>query len=940
MKQGRLVYVEPNDIIKDHIKTSNKNHTNFTWDPEDLNLYVDLQVVCPNRSDCGEESEIAENGGYSNAYISLMEGVKIGKNNALTTDYINVSYNEIKNNNVSSKEALGITSIDITFDPHFYPKVTINFTDVRAYSLFMSAEEEYKEGLKNEANEAGKYDEKGRAYTNFFGAVFHFPYPRFLLTVKGFYGTKVTFVLAVDTFKSSFNSNTGNFDVSINFIGYMYGIYTDIPMNCLFCAPYVGELDYNDSDNLIKSKYWTKKIEDGTFTTEDGDPLPTFLEFAKNYSIALANLKNNENLGGDFVKYASTLDLIHKIDEINTNLDRLLDEFGIDNEGKPVYKKRLEGNSSTNYIYYIFEKADENEIEVTWNVDKTKELYDKISKVNSDYKVLLNNDIATPWLCAPAVADKENPTCKGFVKGKVSDIIEIKEGVVTFTGDTSNVVQFGIGDSTYGYSPNEEDKTFIKNEFKDKTNDEINKCYFCAINIPEEKRKNATIKKVLEQEKKDYHENAVSDAEGFISRELQFKPSIENVFRMTFAHLDCFFNSYLVNTVYDIKNNKDKRTIKNLNLRKEETDINFLDKNGNAFVPPFFGYFEDKNSTKTLAYPGESLNDKINNIKEVDLVRNYINAAKSFVKSYEELVEEVNVLSAANETVASEEISPGFNGGFEPTTFFDIYYGNQNPYTFIKSTEKKNLLNDILYLFYLRLITFEKLTKVANTDDVNKFVEMEYKNITSAFPNLDKTLFDDIKNKNDVKEEELFQRIIEHSKNKIVNFSGITGDYQDLVNTDGKLIVYKMNTGEIMDDSTRDNLLKDDYSGITFNAVRGIQITGATSFDGFKNIQAKLGAQNLETATNVLFKCPDGLKMSEGAAAYPNRYVIPKDDMSNSTSCILQLTNKTDGKFGLPVVLYQDVKGNVRNLLYDMTCEKPILKTNSDTEKAFYFLSS
>jgi hypothetical protein len=224
----------------------------------------------------------------------------------LTTDYTNISYSEIKNNNVSSKEALGITSIDITFDAHFYPKVTINFTDVHAYSLFMPAEEEYKEGLKSKAFEAGKYHEAGRAYTNFFNAVFHFPYPRFLLTVKGFYGTKVTFILAVETFKSALNSNTGNFDVTINFIGYMYGIYTDIPMNFLMCAPYISKSDYSESDVLIKGEYWNRRVNEGVFVTKDGEQLPTFLEFAKRYAIALNNINGNVGTIGEHIVEINT----------------------------------------------------------------------------------------------------------------------------------------------------------------------------------------------------------------------------------------------------------------------------------------------------------------------------------------------------------------------------------------------------------------------------------------------------------------------------------------------------------------------------------------------------------------------------------------------------------------------------------------------------------
>ena len=147
--RNRLVYIEPNDIAKEKLRNAPPNLTNVAWDAEDYNIYVDLQVVCPNRDDCGEETV----GLGNNNYISLLEGVKLNSYSEvgdLTTSFTDISYSEIKNNSVSDKEALGITSIDITFDAHFYPKVNINFTDVRAYSLFMPAEESYKEELIDE----------------------------------------------------------------------------------------------------------------------------------------------------------------------------------------------------------------------------------------------------------------------------------------------------------------------------------------------------------------------------------------------------------------------------------------------------------------------------------------------------------------------------------------------------------------------------------------------------------------------------------------------------------------------------------------------------------------------------------------------------------------------------------------------------------------------
>ena len=77
MQKGRLVYIDPNDIINESSTFSQAVKTDistYTWNPEDLNLYVDLQVICADRSDCGEEVDL-----NTNKYVSLMEGVPLTK---------------------------------------------------------------------------------------------------------------------------------------------------------------------------------------------------------------------------------------------------------------------------------------------------------------------------------------------------------------------------------------------------------------------------------------------------------------------------------------------------------------------------------------------------------------------------------------------------------------------------------------------------------------------------------------------------------------------------------------------------------------------------------------------------------------------------------------------------------------------------------------------
>ena len=210
-QSARIVYIEPNDIAS--VKGINGGRIdNVTWNPEDLNMSVDLQVVVPDVNDCGlvDYSDKAFN-------MSLFEGKKLNGKNYLTTDYVNIGFQEFSKNGVSDMETLGVNSIDINCDEYFFPEVSVKMTDVRGNSLLSPTEYGYYEDLREEAT-----GEKNN-FKNLYKCLFHFPYPKFFLTVKGFYGTNVTFELAQSDFKTTFNSDTGNFDVELNFKGYLYG---------------------------------------------------------------------------------------------------------------------------------------------------------------------------------------------------------------------------------------------------------------------------------------------------------------------------------------------------------------------------------------------------------------------------------------------------------------------------------------------------------------------------------------------------------------------------------------------------------------------------------------------------------------------------------------------------------------------------------------------
>ena len=849
--KNRLVYIEPNDIAKEKLRNPSPNLTNVAWDAEDYNIYVDLQVVCPNRDDCGQETV----GLGNNNYISLLEGVKLNSYSEvgnLTTSFTDISYSEIKNNSVSDKEALGITSIDITFDAHFYPKVNINFTDVRAYSLFMPAEESYKEGLKTQAYETidkktgnRLYNERGRAYTNFFSSLFHFPYPCFLLTVKGFYGTKVTFRLAVDTFRSALNSTTGNFDVSISFIGYMFGLYTDIPMTYVLCAPYVGELDYSlEEGSLVRSKYWNQRIADGAFKTKQGETIPTFLEFAQRYSTILNEINQDSDLGEHANSYNNHRSYISKLNEIehlarNLLNDGVLKENGVVTNGEFKNSLEVNNNEEKNYTFYFFTKNNENDGEITFtlNANKVKELHDTIKNTNLKYKEL-NGDYHIEQFELSELTLENTDVINCSVISKIDDYIDINK---------TNVTTIKInGSKTYTYVHNENEDNFLK-DIKNKYNGST--IYVCAIKTPSFFKKLNDLKILADKKSEELRESAISDTETFFTRELGFTPNIENVFRMIFAHLECFCNSYMKETLGSIRSIRSTRTLGYLGVKKQDTDVQSRDDESKTFAPPFFALYNDK---REITYPGSSSNTTLRSIHEVKLVNSYIQAAKTFGEDYNKVLEYIQQMSVSNYYEEINELNSfsmglpiSYNGGFSPVSPYDAFYGNRNPYSFLQNTDK---IEDILYHFLLRLYSSRLLgINFDNTNRTNEYVDIEVKNILAVFPNLKKEDITNFIQKFTGRENDVIRHLLKPSDNnetkRLINIEGILepknedpsfskclpyiGDYRN-----GMLLVRFNSSLTYGDDEKQTEIVKNVYNSL-YN-FKGINILDPSAYDVFK----------------------------------------------------------------------------------------------------------
>jgi hypothetical protein len=121
---------------------------------------------------------------------------------------------------------LGITSINVKINTSFVPQVDILLEDVQGRALF----------------------EKGDQSP--YAAFFNLPYPPFYLTLKGFYGQAIRYQLNLISFNASFNTFSGNYQVSLKFYGYKYNILNEITLASVLAVPHMYESTYtvNNAD--------------------------------------------------------------------------------------------------------------------------------------------------------------------------------------------------------------------------------------------------------------------------------------------------------------------------------------------------------------------------------------------------------------------------------------------------------------------------------------------------------------------------------------------------------------------------------------------------------------------------------------------------------------------------------------------------------------------
>jgi N-acetylmuramoyl-L-alanine amidase len=336
MSDRKVNYFEPND---------------FDFNVEDLCVGVKLEVAVPGRAIS------AGNGTISWQTIVDEANLFGGTNGYLSTSYSDIS--SLDAHNGGNKDSFGIEYINIHYNSWNFPEVDMKLIDVRGNAIMNPLE-----SRRDDKNKTG----------SFLNALFTFPYPMFKLTVKGYYGRPVTYKLTVRDVRTNFNASNGNFEVTVKFIGYMFGYLNDIPMQYLLIAPHIS---YDGKTHSL-----------GKFSDDDKHDIPNFMDFLEGVTTAIEAISKNEEIG-NLKQRARRIESMTKVmSDIDFVIERINGDLKEQNF-RGVFTITKDENDKTKYSLGKLE-TDENGNTITTGmqrttIDKLKEDMNKIINTHEHY---------------------------------------------------------------------------------------------------------------------------------------------------------------------------------------------------------------------------------------------------------------------------------------------------------------------------------------------------------------------------------------------------------------------------------------------------------------------------------------------------------------------------------------------------------------------------
>lgn len=378
-KRGVLI-IDPNKVVVDNVIKDRYVKQ------EDFIVYCSL-VVYKNESTSIIEDNVSKEKNIevqkdNLVYINFLNPVKevvennITHKNKFTTDWADFFTSSTDNNNMFDPETFGISSVNVSINASMVPTTTIEFIDVMGKTLF----------------------ERGNDKNNPYNIFFTFPYPKFLLTFKGYYGTTVEIPLELRTTNTRFDPSTGNYTTTAEFISDIFSLFNSLLLIYAYVAPYMFP-STNTSDTIGKKilnllyEEQNNKLKDalGEDSSEYKDleilKSPTMVDLAK----AIERIKPlSTSTGGDSSLDEQSTGLISAKQQLINNFHYVSDYFSIDGTEKIINSPEILSlfkniNTTIAQIASSLELGFTDSLYKELNILKTN---NKISLVS--YKNLLN----------------------------------------------------------------------------------------------------------------------------------------------------------------------------------------------------------------------------------------------------------------------------------------------------------------------------------------------------------------------------------------------------------------------------------------------------------------------------------------------------------------------------------------------------------------------
>ena len=695
---GKIRYIEPNRILQDKIYPEDNGSYNIPHNQEDYSIAVDILVEVPKR--CGYAE--TKGGTYRFSLKEKSEQISFlgGSKRLLTDTPGSITYYDVVNQDFEgTQESLGITNIHITYNSYFYPEVTINFTDVRGAALMMPHEENYRREQINKNGGIEFYDTK---VENFFAALFSFPYPDFKLQVKGFYGKMIEYNLVVSDFRSSFNSQTGNFDATVKFIGKMYGFYTDIPMAYLLMAPYCK---YGGTNNQTR---W----EMNSFKLDNNTPMPTFLELRKRVMTAHAELATNMNYES-VQRYTAANRRLDAIRGIKEAYNRFISYLDTKYTSQPIilsdtFREDLflfEREDFGTYCDYLYTGSDSETQTYTQNLHDLITRYNESDFAGTSLPYLGDLDTRQKKLgdgtYCPHIKFRKLSTGIVIIDMSVSDGGLLQNNPLnSLRGNTLRLSALN-GAASAGFYP--ETVVGVTNYFVNKP--EGSEAFFYALCGRKLANAITTIESETQQEifelKRTIDESYGQRMESLLG----FLPSVRNIFKILMAHLQTFVEifSTCITNIVDVN----CRKISDHGLSFRSTDI--PDRGSNlkdVDLPPFPAIIDTNN---TYCYPTSIATGVMEETKLIDAI---FDGTFTFLENNALADEEINSLN--DRTLE-----------FIPTCLTDLLLPN-NPYSGVFDLNNNTIYVDwIMAYFGIRCMSRFNIEQNTTTLSYEEFGKSE-----------------------------------------------------------------------------------------------------------------------------------------------------------------------------------------------------------------------